>query len=613
MLDIFLEKLKELICTKETTTIKDWKYQYPKPYKKMEVNENTFEYIDKIIFFRNLSINDNMNSNRKERLKKFEQEAFNLFVTYIELSKCTSEIEVAVIGNFSSGKSMFINSFLGDEVCPVDNKATTSSVTKFYFSPVEEIFINNQKSNRANYVKVVRHKGVGENTKINTIEYGYPSILFSNIILYDSPGFGNPSNKNDESETLKLFANMDVILYVIDINNGDIKSEELKILEKLKSDRKMLFCILNKSDSKSPSAINKIKKQIESHNIFDDVVDYSSLNILKALKDNHLKNTIDNIEKNLIPNEENFEINIKGEQKKGRRKSFYQFSINNKSREIHYTKAIEKRDEIIAILNRINAEKKHLLDKIFKQDKRRFEFITKEFLDKIISDLSNKKVEDIDITNFEDDVNNIFEHLKAYEENILKSLKYRVIQAYKDATYSIAVSDNEKSFSWSSYHKIKFDDKIFWDSINGNFKDEITKYILHIQDEVNPLLIKYSNFELNINYDILKSNELIIQILGGWYKNLGGFWQYNRRGDTVYFDEEHNANYAIKNTIYIQLDELIDNEIEPILIKNLYTANESGIIQVQKSFEKEQGMGKEANKELIKEIKQYQKEQSNVR
>ena len=263
--DIFLDKARDMLEQDFLT--------------KSSINIDTYinDKLDEIIFFRELLKEFSFPVKRVEQLKSMENEIFKQLLAYSELQKGNTKAEVALIGGFNSGKSKIINSFLKEEVCPSNPNPTTSSVTKFYFSNNKIITLDGKKISYQEYTEKVRHKNLGKDTKTYFFEYGHSADIFNSIVLYDTPGFGNAANRNDDKVTEEILKDVDVVIYTIDAIKGVLDAEDVKRLKKLKGQKnKKFYCIVNKADEKSPIAIAKIEKEIEKIALFDTVIAYSA-------------------------------------------------------------------------------------------------------------------------------------------------------------------------------------------------------------------------------------------------------------------------------------------------------------------------------------------------
>ena len=210
-----------------------------------------------------------------------------------ELDKASGRVpvRVALIGNFGAGKSSVINSLLGAKVCPVKLKPTTSSVTRFHYGDTPEIHMTmgddlpSKIITPEEYQVAVRHKdGQGDETKCCEFDYFYPFNAFRDLILIDTPGFANSDKGADESITYGVLQTADIVLYVLDIENGTPTADELKRLNEIKEKySKPCSLILNKADRKPPPARKRIKAEIDDKHPkqFKNTYLYSAKKILE--------------------------------------------------------------------------------------------------------------------------------------------------------------------------------------------------------------------------------------------------------------------------------------------------------------------------------------------
>ena len=221
------------------------------------------------------------------------------FLQWENGSQENERVRVAVIGDFSSGKSSFINSLLGQNICPVNVAASTSSITTFKYGDDEAIYLvgNSDKINqsqrrplsRSEYEKMVTHQGQkGTNTDIrHEFEIYYPFDGFRDIELYDTPGFNNPENSQDKVITEEKFKNADVIFFVFDIEKGNISADILNsVLMPMRRDKpdQPMIAIANRADRKPPAAVKRICDEIHSVNLFNQVMAYSALEEMNVWK-----------------------------------------------------------------------------------------------------------------------------------------------------------------------------------------------------------------------------------------------------------------------------------------------------------------------------------------
>lgn len=127
------------------------------------ISEDFDSFIEYISFIKDISNDHGVSSNEEPRqhLSSLAGAAKVIISDEVKMLDSAYKAEVVVIGDFSAGKSSFINSLIGKEVCPVNSAATTSSVTKFIFSFDERIKnkTDGKTIDAQEYKKLVTHQG----------------------------------------------------------------------------------------------------------------------------------------------------------------------------------------------------------------------------------------------------------------------------------------------------------------------------------------------------------------------------------------------------------------------------------------------------------------------
>lgn len=230
------------------------------------ISEDFDSFIEYISFIKDISNDHGVSSNEElgQRLSLLAGIAKVIISDEVKMLDSAYKAEVVVIGDFSAGKSSFINSLIGKEVCPVNSAATTSSVTKFIFSFDERILnkTDGKTIDAQEYKKLVTHQG---NTKATyELDYYYPFTPLRGVNLYDTPGFANATGQGDTQLTMKKAKEADAALLLVDINTGSVNDAlKAKVSELQKANPDMLFyAVLNKADTKSPSARRKVKDEV---------------------------------------------------------------------------------------------------------------------------------------------------------------------------------------------------------------------------------------------------------------------------------------------------------------------------------------------------------------
>nr|WP_314564501.1 dynamin family protein [uncultured Campylobacter sp.] len=230
------------------------------------ISEDFDSFIEYISFIKDISNDHGVSSNEelRQHLSSLAGAAKVIISDEVKMLDSAYKAEVVVIGDFSAGKSSFINSLIGKEVCPVNSAATTSSVTKFIFSFDERIInkTDGKTIDAREYKKLVTHQGDTKATY--ELDYYYPFTPLRGVNLYDTPGFANATGQGDTQLTMKKAKEADAALLLVDINTGSVNDAlRGKVSELQKANPDMLFyAVLNKADTKSPSARRKVKDEV---------------------------------------------------------------------------------------------------------------------------------------------------------------------------------------------------------------------------------------------------------------------------------------------------------------------------------------------------------------
>lgn len=284
-------------------------------------------------FFRCLATDSIIDEDAKEVIKTFSQTILDLLKT----STDNVNAQVSIIGNFSSGKSSFVNSLFDDDVCPASGEPTTSSITKFVYGKNEKFFSIEGKTkkeiSKEEYKNSSKHQlQTMKETKQVHLECHYPICELNGMTLHDTPGFANPKNQSDERLTIEHAKKSDIIVLLVDANNGSIDDTLNKNIEDIKKDNPTAswMVVLNKADQKTCQSNEKIKDEIKRKG-FDEVFIYSSKPQEK--KAEPLDKLFDEIKKVFDENLQNaeFAINIDFKKESLKFSDKYSFSLNGGS------------------------------------------------------------------------------------------------------------------------------------------------------------------------------------------------------------------------------------------------------------------------------------------
>lgn len=399
--------------------------------------------------------------------KKMAQQA--LYLWQADNTKIQEKVRVAIIGDFSSGKSSFINSLLGESFCPVDVAASTSSITTFEYGDIKRIFCVDGDIKKEilleDYNNLVTHQG--KSGKKYQFEVFYPFDGFRDLELFDTPGFNNSNNNEDEKVTLQKCQLADVIFFVFDINKGDIGNDIKKKLLAIKEAKPSLqiHAIVNKSDQKPPVKIKEIEQQLKQTGLFVDVVSYSSkkeLDKYQLTSFHTVPNTLEHLSKQLT-NAYNSQWLIKKENA--------QIVVKTLNQQLS-----EQRKVINSWFETIHNNNIKILQQ--RLEKQKQEYI--EWGRYLISDISEflKYYSSIEEESVLPKLNTFFDNA----DEALNFVKQKLKKHLEKQTSTMVVSQEEKSFFFEPYYKNFFygfessDDRF-------NAKHEIYDFFLIILQE----------------------------------------------------------------------------------------------------------------------------------
>lgn len=181
------------------------------------------------------------------------------------------EFKVAIVGEFSTGKSTFLNALLGERLLPSAVRPTTSIINRLrYGEPGLQVVFHDGRQESISldalrdYITEKLNPGNAKGVESVDIHSPIP-LLKSGITLVDTPGVGSLFTSHTNT-TLQLLPTCDAVVLITDATQP-LAQSELVFLQRLKgvmSDR--IFIVANKIDDLTPpqaaKAIGFIKENV---------------------------------------------------------------------------------------------------------------------------------------------------------------------------------------------------------------------------------------------------------------------------------------------------------------------------------------------------------------
>lgn len=222
-------------------------------------------------------------------------------------------MKVAICGQFSSGKSTFLNALLAKNVLPTGITPVTSKVNYIRYARDLKIKVRYQDGREAYYGIAGLKRFTDQRENVEDIAYltlYAPVPLLKEVVFVDTPGLNSQSNE-DTSTTEEVLSEVDGIIWLTLIDNAG-RNSELEVLERyMDSYQNKAICVLNQKDKLSEADVEKTINHVQKFmgNFFDQVVAISAIEALKARSDDKLEKSKSKLELMQSQIQENFNQN----------------------------------------------------------------------------------------------------------------------------------------------------------------------------------------------------------------------------------------------------------------------------------------------------------------
>ncbi|WP_148798834.1 dynamin family protein [Campylobacter concisus] len=194
---------------------------------------------------------------------------------------------IAVIGQFSSGKSTFLNALLGQDILPSGLTPVTAKAVRLKFAKMPLLsvkFINGSESLLASSDLAELNK-LGE--QVSSMTLYAPSEILKEINFIDTPGL-NSLRDADTKETKNTLKKVSGAIWLSLANNAAKASELESIKEILKVNDLKAICLINQKDKLSEEELESLLKHARQTygELFEDVIAISSKQALLGITNN---------------------------------------------------------------------------------------------------------------------------------------------------------------------------------------------------------------------------------------------------------------------------------------------------------------------------------------
>lgn len=225
-------------------------------------------------------------------LKKIEKEqlledninnSIRLSINNVNSIMSNDNIKIAILGEFSSGKSTFINAFLRNKLLSYADEPTTAINTYIKYGEKEKATIfysdgSSKEIDSSSLDKYTKEGKVGKNIDTVNIEYNN-EYLKKGITIIDTPG-ANIDNERHNLQRDKAINECSIGIFLISVKSLTSKSfiEFLKLHEN--SLGKFIF-VISKCDMLEDDIIDIDANTKTNKNRLEDIIDYVKDSITK--------------------------------------------------------------------------------------------------------------------------------------------------------------------------------------------------------------------------------------------------------------------------------------------------------------------------------------------
>ena len=245
------------------------------------------------------------------------------------IENITAPLLIMVMGEFSTGKSSFINALVEKEVAIVGATSTTAVITKLCYGLEDRITVFFQDGTQKNYsvedfevLTVESEETIELRRNIDFVERALPLEMLKSMTIIDSPGL-NSLNQSHEETTRRFMDKSDTVIWLFDAHEP-CKPTEFDAMKRLNPRLSPLVLVnkmdsLNEDEGDSPEKIlSDIGRKLRNNRLeIQDIIGISAKlafqgkqsNDEKALSESNIGEFYNRVETVILPHREEYKRN----------------------------------------------------------------------------------------------------------------------------------------------------------------------------------------------------------------------------------------------------------------------------------------------------------------
>ena len=168
---------------------------------------------------------------------------------------------VAVMGEFNTGKSTFVNALLGEPVAPMGITPTTATINilKYGAQPAGRVIDRDDRTREipwADVPQLLRNVSPEEARAIRVVEVLYPAEALQRVNVVDTPGLNSLIPEHEETAR-EFIAQADAVIWLFAVGQAG-KHTEADALARVRAESKHVLGVLNKIDRATPAEVDEV-------------------------------------------------------------------------------------------------------------------------------------------------------------------------------------------------------------------------------------------------------------------------------------------------------------------------------------------------------------------